>query len=424
MAFPDTEFSFIASGLDGAEDSTPTSPWSRIDLPVMCLCTNKDPFDDNLPTGAPRDRKRREVFDQVLAQVQPILQRQHRTFLFMVVFVGSSARLVRFDRSLIFETTLFKLDDSDFLVDFLARHIQLSPEDRGYDTSAQYIEPVARDSGSLSEKMRRCLQDAKTRKEEDHIVTLWEASLDERWPWWKLRVPDELTNQDRWYVVGKPSFKAHGVLGRGTRGYVAVELIDGELDGKFVYLKDTWRTIVTDPLDEAVYLRKEGETLKRINEANVAHVPTLVAHGDIQGQETQVPKDSQKVNDKRKHRVKKHQHYRLVVEEIGKPLSRFKNSGQLVLAMHDCIRGRYPLILDVVFHCLSMMAAHSDACKIAIIHQDISGGNVLLYKGKKGQWRGLLTDWELSKDFRKDSIPRHRACTVRPSVSRFIQLKS
>ena len=71
-----------------------------------------------------------------------------------------------------------------------------------------------------------------------------------------------------------------------------------------------------------------------------------------------------------------------------------------------------------------MMSAHGDACKIGIIHQDISGGNVLLYKDKKGQWRGLLTDWELSKDFRKDSIPRHRACTVRPSVSRSIQFKS
>ena len=305
----------------------------------MCLSANKDPFDDNSPTGAPGHRKRREAFDQVFAQVQPILQRQQRTFLFMVIFIGFSARLVRFDRSSIFATRLFKLDDSDFLIDFLVRYTQRSPEDRGHDTIAQYIDPAVRDSGSLAEKMRRCLQDAKTRKEEDHIIALWETSLDERWPWWKLCVPDELTNQDRWYVVGKPSFKAHGVLGRCTRGYVAVEVIDGELDGKFVYLKDTWRAVATDPLDEAAYLRKEGETLKRINEANVAHVPTLVAHGDIQGQETQVPKDSQKVNDKRKHRVKKHQHYRLVVEEIGKPLSQFKNSGQLVLAMHDCIQG-------------------------------------------------------------------------------------
>ena len=293
MAFPDTEFSFIASGLDGAED-TPASPSPRLDLPVMCLSANKDPFDDNRPTGAPHHRKRREAFDQVFAQVQSILQRQHRTFLFMIVFVGFSARLVRFDRSSVFATKLFKLDDSDFLVDFLARYTQLSPEDRGYDTSAQYIDPVARDSGSLAEKMRRCLQDAKARKEEDHIIALWEASLDERWPWGKLRVPDELTNKDRWFLVGKPSFQGPGVLGLGTRCYIAVasELFDcGEreeaLDTKFVYLKDCWRVLAggAAPMDNL----QEGIPLRKLNDAHIKDVPTLVTHGDIEGQSTKAP---------------------------------------------------------------------------------------------------------------------------------------
>ena len=66
-----------------------------------------------------------------------------------------------------------------------------------------------------------------------------------------------------------------------------------------------------------------------------------------------------------------------------------------------------------------MMAAHSDTCKIGIMHQDISGGNVLLYKDNKGHWRGMLTDWELSKDFRKDSKLRHRGRTVPLSLSSF-----
>ncbi|KAM5542950.1 hypothetical protein V8D89_003334 [Ganoderma adspersum] len=406
LAFPDTEFTFLPSGpADSAED-TPTPSWSRVDLPVMCQPANKDPFDDNRPTGAPRDRKRREAFDQVFAQVQPILHQQQRTFLFMIVFVGLSARLVHFHRSSIFVTKRFELDDSNFLIDFLARYTHRSPEDRGYDTSAQYIDPVARDSESLAEKMRRCLQDAKTRKEEDHIVALWEASLDERWPWWKLRVSDELTNQDRWYVVGKPSFKAHGVFGRGTRGYVAVELIDGELDGKFVYLKDTWRAVVTDPLDEAAYLRKEGATLHDLNLARAKNVPTLVCHGDLLAQHTRAPASWTEALPGFKPPSKTYQHYRLVVQEVGKPLFEFANSGELVAAVYDCVK------------------AHRDAMKIGIIHRDISPGNILLYKsGSTSRWCGLLTDWELAKDSRvtiHPEAPPKRIGTERFSSVHFL----
>ena len=42
-------------------------------------------------------------------------------------------------------------------------------------------------------------------------------------------------------------------------------------------------------------------------------------------------------------------------------------------------------------------AAHKAAYKHNIIHRDISCGNILLYRDKKGNWKGLLNDWELSK---------------------------
>ncbi|PIL33442.1 hypothetical protein GSI_04064 [Ganoderma sinense ZZ0214-1] len=390
IAFPDTEFTFLPFAPNDVEDnSARTLPRFRVDLPLMCESANQDPFDDNLPTGAPRDRQRRAAFDQVFAQVEHILHHQYRTFLFMVIFVGLSARLVRFDRSSVFVTRRFDITGSDVLIDFLARYTHLFPEDRGHDTTARYIDPTARDSSFLADKMRRYLQDAKTRKEEDYVIEMWGASLDERWPWWKLRVSDELTKKDRWFVVGKPSFQAHGILSRGTRCYVAVELLtdadeNETLAKHFVYLKDCWRVAVDTTDDDSEGIQKEGKTLRRLNEAKVAHVPTLVAHGDIQGLATQAP-DVLKVHEKHRRRMKSYHHYRLVVEEVGKPLSQFKNSGQLLLVMHDCLK------------------AHSEAFQIGIIHGDISGGNILLHKDKKGDWRGLLTDWELSWDFHKDS---------------------
>lgn len=52
--------------------------------------------------------------------------------------------------------------------------------------------------------------------------------------------------------------------------------------------------------------------------------------------------------------------------------------------------------------------------RVKIIHRDISGGNILLYK-KKGdtEWHGLLTDWELSKDSEYFPKPRQHGRTVR-----------
>ncbi|PIL33432.1 hypothetical protein GSI_04054 [Ganoderma sinense ZZ0214-1] len=333
IAFPDTEFTFLPFAPNDVEDnSARTLPRFRVDLPLMCESANQDPFDDNLPTGAPRDRQRRAAFDQVFAQVEHILHHQYRTFLFMVIFVGLSARLVRFDRSSVFVTRLFDITGSDVLIDFLGRYTHLFPEDRGYDTTARYIDPAARDPCSLAEKMRRCLQDAKARKDEDYIIEMWDVSLDERWPWWKLR-----------------------------------------------YLKDTWRAVVTDPLDEASYIRKEGATLHDLNVAKTNNVPTLVCHGDLLGQHTRAPATWAERLPGFKPLSQTYQHYRLVVQEAGKPLSELENSGDLVTALYDCIE------------------AHRGTMKVGIIHWNISLGSIILYN-KTDRWHGLLTNWELAKD--------------------------
>lgn len=37
------------------------------------------------------------------------------------------------------------------------------------------------------------------------------------------------------------------------------------------------------------------------------------------------------------------------------------------------------------------------------MHCDVSAGNILLYKGARGQWQGMLTDWELAQDVTRTS---------------------
>ena len=164
---------------------------------------------------------------------------------------------------------------------------------------------------------------------------------------------DEVADSCHYFAVGKPHFYSGGVVGRGTCGYIAVPLDEKnkpmplriDKDGKalplaeackfapagtddksqksdfrdvyFVYLKDAWR--VDHP-----GIEKEGAVLHVLNEHKVPFVPTLLYHGDLAEQDTlsysRWPAYHEK-EDPIDCPLKAHQHYRLVVAEVGKPLS-------------------------------------------------------------------------------------------------------
>ncbi|KAI0662207.1 hypothetical protein C8Q70DRAFT_963679 [Cubamyces menziesii] len=94
--------------------------------------------------------------------------------------------------------------------------------------------------------------------------------------------------------------------------------------------------------------------------------------------------------------LRRHVHYRIVVEEVALPLEEFEHGHHLVSVICDCIE------------------AHEQAAKLGILHRDISGGNILIYprvdEGRNGDkvvsMNGLLTDWELSKDIKSTGQPR------------------
>ncbi|PIL22388.1 hypothetical protein GSI_15076 [Ganoderma sinense ZZ0214-1] len=352
--------------------------WALIELLIECKLdgVGQDPFDDSTEGGEVTAEKRREVLGQILSYVELAFKYQQREAVFMVLFLGKYARVVRFDRSGIIASE--KVDykkDGEGLTEFLVRYARLGPAKRGHDTTAFRISPA----DPLWEKLKEHGAAAAEKDTEDHVQKLFNQSLDEKWPWWKLYVHDEESDKTKWFAVGKPHFYAGGVAGRGTRGYVAVPLDDdGEkIDSKatFVYLKDAWRV-------DHEGMEMEGTILKALNAAKVQYVPTLLYHGDLNQSTQSYDKwpDYHKDNTRETCPLKSHQHYRLVVAEVGKPLSEFENAFQLVWALFCCI------------------TAHEQACAAGYIHRDISAGNILLYKDENGEWSGLLNDWELSKE--------------------------
>ena len=166
---------------------------------------------------------------------------------------------------------------------------------------------------------------------QEHARRLFKASLGSLSERWKLKVGDGPSA--RYFLTGDPHFIASGLAGRGTRGYVALDCDD--LNGPFVFLKDCWRVV-------ADRIKPEGETLEILNDpttGDVDGIPTLVCHGDVEDQVT----DSQNVWKEQhpgaKCPLKTHRHYRVVVKEVGLPMSYFRNGRELVYLLARCING-------------------------------------------------------------------------------------
>lgn len=404
---------------EGSKRKFGRTDWSLIEIAIECKThsTAGDPFDEETNNHEPNAEGRRKVLGQILDYAEKVFEYQHRTFQYMLLFLGDYARIVRIDRAGIIATKKFNYrTDGHKLAAFLRYYTRLPPAERGHDTTAVRLDPE-------SDEAIRMKNRVKNADPKDYVAQMFKQQLDSDWPWWKLEVTDDsLTNPKdnddspmnleatddlpsnpevasdppkktkRYYLVGKPHFQAGGVAGRTTRGYVALD--DDITKNDFVHLKDAWRVVSDD-------IEKEGVILETLREREVQYVPTLVCHGDVPGQETKTQEVWSRLHPEEKCHLKHHQHYRLVVKEVGKPLEEFSTGLELLTAICYAVLGASSLSRrEVCVIDISDDSAHSQAYEHGIIHRDISAGNILLYKPHAdGDWQGLLNDWELSKQF-------------------------
>ena len=347
--------------------------------------TGLDPFtpsefdEDYTETG----RERKKLREHVYATADLLFAAQHRVSLFMVLIIGRRFRLLRWDRAGVIVTpSVDYVEQSALLCDCLRRLALLDDVSLGFDPTATRLRPrdpdfMRMDAAALDDPSD--VDHTERRVEEGeigdspvfrYVRSSFRDSLSSSWPRHRLRVQDRDDTRD--YLVGKPVHLPSDVIGRGTRGYVA---LDCKTD-RFVWLKDAWRAC--DLVTEV-----EGDVLGKLNSAGIANVPTLVCHGHVQDQTTvtdewweitrgtasgsssgrrRSPRNRKRKRDEgttgedssspdaTRHAppastarppcpLRRHTHYRIAVEEVAMPATEFRCGKQLASITLDCLRG-------------------------------------------------------------------------------------
>ncbi|KAM5541445.1 hypothetical protein V8D89_004999 [Ganoderma adspersum] len=360
-----------------------------------------DPPPTTIPDGKPFIRTGSEA-ESGLGQLGDYMYNlsafQHRLFTYGFYVQWRWARLLYFDRTgaLVSEPFDWTVPESP-LHDFVWKFAHMTPEQRGYDPTAQeasYAEmqgvlaAANADSDELPEAIRPYVRKAflSNDTEGDHAGTDgldWDA--DEA-PIYKLTVtssapsPDDVfpdsgpnpplatngpTTPERTFLVGRPHFVADSLIGRCTRGYIAWDISER----RFCFLKDSWRPLVPGRA------RPEHLVYERLHSFYVPYIATLVCGGDVGGPLQQLTV-THKCFPETKRPIPR-VHYRIVTKEIGIRLTEFADFAEL----------------NNVF--LLVLSAHYVAWENAgILHRDVSVGNILINPVTR---EGFLIDWDLSR---------------------------
>ncbi|KAH8925393.1 hypothetical protein BT69DRAFT_1279762, partial [Atractiella rhizophila] len=281
--------------------------------------------DDDIPSGFEnRADNALELRGQITLYNTVVQILQRRTRVFSIYICGETARLVCHSRTGTAVTLPFNYNKEPYLHQFLFQYTRATRE-----PSDPVEEENARDRLGLGAD------------DPLYVVKFGLAS----------------------YYVSKPFTDFHMYpVGRSTKCFYAY----CPRLKKLVLLKDIWRKMEYE---------KEGDTLRKLNVANVPNVPAILDDCDIEG-------DLQKIEEPYRQAM---QHYAQVTDKIGRPLSSFTSSWEMVNA-------RNILIYDP--------PSTSDR------------GSV--------ESQGLLIDWEMAKVESSESFPR---TTERTGTHQFIALE-
>jgi len=231
---------------------------------------------------------------------------QFRNFVFSILICNRFARFIRWDRAgAIVTDAIDIISNAHTLAEFTMRYSQLTPEQRGHDTSV-FIPSVAEITLA-----RNALQihDAGAR-------------------FVKLMVPQN-GQPDAFYIATSPRYGSRLPIGRGSRAFLAYDIEKKCL----VYIKDYWRVDVPG-------MEKEGDIYKDLHTNNVPHIPRF-DRGDDLGPVTVTQQWRENAWACATAQLFTYRHYRMVLGDVGRDLASFTSSWEFINALADAIEGEH-----------------------------------------------------------------------------------
>ncbi|KAH8922208.1 hypothetical protein BT69DRAFT_1263670 [Atractiella rhizophila] len=277
-----------------------------------------------------------------------VLSAQPRTRLYSFYVQRHNARLLCHSRAGFEVTPLFDYVQTSYLQEFFWRYTHASAEDRGCDTT------MRSDLGT---------------EDEEHVK---EARL-------KLKVAAgkpifKVMVQKMPFYLSEPFiFRHNQPTGRGTRCFEAYYPAEKRL----VLLKDTWRH---------VEYRPEGKIYEELHAAQVPNILPVVAEEDVEG-------ELHRAEVSTEDGPRKFIHYRIVLGSVGRPLSEFRSSHELVKACADAFEAHFCAWRD-----------------LEMLHRDVSSGNIILGPIEDDP-QGYLIDWEFATKGSNNMKSRERTGT-------------
>lgn len=300
--------------------------FSKMEIPLEFKTKElEDPFVDVDKTNQTR-KNRRYPFEkstlralqnrgQIAAYSSALAGAQFRIHSFSVFISGKWARLLRWDRSGAIVTQRFLYAEVEYLVDFFWRYSQLPDDDpqRGHDPT---VLPLPDDYH---------VSDA----EEKARAQLIAANLGVHQEFRTMVIPDRDTAQEFNFLISyPPRYNRHSPVGRATRPMIAFDLTTEKL----VFVKDYWR-----PHD--IYSDKEGDIYRLLETHKVPHIASFWKGNDIKAHITVTDFKKSLPWARRSAKMASLRHYRMSLEEIGRPLNTFKSSYELTAAIADAMEG-------------------------------------------------------------------------------------
>lgn len=291
---------------------------------------------------------------------------QHRNFCYAIYILRKQCRLLYFDRTGAYVSTPFDWTfTTSPLHTFLWKLTRKGdPANMGYDTTATLASTDERrrftamaTHGSVHPDVQQYVQRALA-----DSATLYKLRIRPCPPSKDERFPDEpypepspggsegdhdgakAQEQEQEFIVGRPHFAAESLVGRCTRGYIALKLDPNvEENDTLCFLKDCWRPYVPGRT------RPEHLVYQRLHRHGVGFIATLICGGDVGGPAAQKTKvQAALFTDNPTMQPVPRVHYRICTKEIGIPLMDFRNFRELSFIFVEALKGTFIATYDVI----------------------------------------------------------------------------